>query len=275
MQRIHVFLALIGLLTVAVCTQAQDPDLLGWWKFDDGTGTIAVDSSGNGNDGVFIQDPEWVAGKFGSGLLFDGLGGERVSLGGLDIPSGAMTIACWFKANNLDTPGQDPRMVSKADGGGNNDHWWMFSSSRQGGNKLLRFRLKTNDGQQTSEIKAGSFEVNEWIHGAIWWDGTNMKIYKNGAEVGTLAKGGTSVALDPAVQGAIGNQPIGAENRPFDGIIDDVRIYTRALTVEELEQVMAGPPAPLAAGPHMMFIWARISTMSTNLPKVRLSATLR
>ena len=249
MQRIHVFLALTGLLTIAVCTQAQDPDLLAWWKFDDGTGTIAVDSSGNGHDGVFIQDPNWVAGKFGSGLLFDGLGGERVSLGGLDIPSGAMTITCWFKANNLDTPGQDPRMVSKADGGGNNDHWWMFSPSRIGSDKFLRFRLKTNDGQQTSEIKAGSFEVGEWIHGAIWWDGTDMKIYKNGAEVGALSKGGTSVALDPAVQGAIGNQPIGAENRPFDGIIDDVRIYTKALTVEELEQVMAGPPAPLAAGP--------------------------
>ncbi|MHC4584939.1 MAG: LamG-like jellyroll fold domain-containing protein, partial [Planctomycetota bacterium] len=249
MQRTHVLLASIVLLMVAVCTQAQDPDLLAWWKFDDGTGTIAVDSSGNGNNGVFIQDPEWVAGKFGSGLLFDGQGGERVSLGGLDIPSGAMTITCWFKANNLDTPGQDPRMVSKAFGGGNNDHIWMFSSSRQGGQKLLRLRLKTNDGQQTSEIKAGSFEVGEWIHGAIWWDGTDMKIYKNGEEVGTLAKGGTSVALDPTVQGAIGNQPIGAENRPFDGIIDDVRIYTRALSEVELAEVMAGPPAPLAAGP--------------------------
>jgi len=115
-------------------------------------------------------------------------------------------------------------------------HMWMFSSSRQGGNKLLRIRLKTNDGQPTLEMKAGSFEVGEWIHGAIWWDGTNMKIYKNGAEVGTMAKGGTSVALDPAVQAAIGNQPIGAENRPFDGIIDDVRIYTRALTEAELAQ---------------------------------------
>ncbi|TKJ34668.1 MAG: hypothetical protein CEE38_17515 [Planctomycetes bacterium B3_Pla] len=251
MRRTRLFISLAVLLTTALCTQAQDPDpdLLGWWKFDDGTGTIAVDSSGNGNDGTFIGDPEWVAGKFGSGLLFDGQGGERISLAGLDIPSGAMTIACWFKANNLDTPGQDPRMVSKANGGGNNDHWWMFSSSRQSGNKLLRFRLKTNDGQDTSEIKAGSFEVGEWIHGAIWWDGTNMKVYKNSVEVGNLAKGGTSVATDPTIQAAIGNQPIGAENRPFDGIVDDVRIYTKALTEAELAEVMAGPPAPLAAGP--------------------------
>jgi hypothetical protein len=141
-------------------------------------------------------------------------------------------------------------MISKANGGGNNDHWWMLSSGRIGSDKYLRFRLKTNDGQDTSELKAGSLGVDEWIHAACWWDGTDMKIYKNGEEAGSLAKGGTSVALDPTIQGAIGNQPIGAENRPFEGIIDDVRIYTKALSVEELQQVMAGPPAPLAAGPE-------------------------
>ncbi len=112
MQRTHLLLASTILLTLAACTQAQDPDLLAWWKFDDGTGTIAVDSSGNGNDGLFIQDPDWVAGKFGSALHFDGQGGARVSIGGLDIPLGQMTIACWLKADNLHPPGQDPRMVS-------------------------------------------------------------------------------------------------------------------------------------------------------------------
>jgi hypothetical protein len=249
MRRTHVFLASVALLAVAICTQAQDPDLLGWWKFDDGTGTIAVDSSGNGNDGTFVQDPEWVAGKFGSGLLFDGQGGERVALGGLDVPSGTMTITCWLKASNLDTPGNDPRMVSKANGGGNNEHWWMLSSSRISNEKFLRFRLKTNDGQDTSELKAGSLEVNEWIHAVCWWDGINMRIYKNGEEVGSLPKGGSSVAVDPSIHAAIGNQSIGAENRPFDGVIDEVRIYTRALSVEEIQEVMAGPPAPLAAGP--------------------------
>jgi hypothetical protein len=112
MRRTHVFLASIVLLAAAACTQAQDLDLLGWWKLDDGTGTVAADSSGNGNDGTFVGDPEWVAGKFGSGLLFDGQGGERVALGGLDIPSGAMTIACWFKANNLDTPGSKQTILT-------------------------------------------------------------------------------------------------------------------------------------------------------------------
>jgi len=256
MQRIHLFSAFIALLAVAVCTQAQDPDLLGWWKLDDGTGTIAVDSSGNGNNGTFVGDPEWVAGKFGSSILFDGLGGERVSLGNLDVESGAISITCWFNASNLDTPGQDPRMVSKAVGGESNDHFWMVSSAREGGEKRLRFRLKTNSSTTTTTLVGGNggpedrvIRLNEWIHAAATWDGTTMRIYMNAFEVGNAARGGTSVAIDPAVGAAIGNQPVGAENRPFDGMIDDVRIYTKALTVEEIKQVMAGPPAPLAAGP--------------------------
>ncbi|MHC4626164.1 MAG: hypothetical protein ACYTDV_04205, partial [Planctomycetota bacterium] len=152
MQRTHVSLACVVMLALALCAQAQDQDLLGWWKLDDGTGTIATDSSGNGIDGVFVGDPEWVAGKFGSGLSFDGQGGERVSLGNLDVEAAGISLACWFFANTLDTPGQDPRMISKAFGGGTNDHIWMMSSSRQGGEKRLRFRLKTNDGGQVTTL---------------------------------------------------------------------------------------------------------------------------
>jgi hypothetical protein len=258
MQRIHYFSTFIVLLTIVVYARAQDqdPDLLGWWKLDDGTGTIAADSSGNSNNGTFLGDPEWVAGKFGSALLFDGQGGERVSLGNLDVESGAITITCWFNASNLDTPGNDPRMVSKAFGGGGNDHLWMVSSARQGGEKRLRFRLKTNSSTATTTLVGGNGDpedrvipLDEWAHAAATWDGTTMRLYMNAFEVGNAARGGTAVAVDPSVGAAIGNQPVGAENRPFEGMIDDVRIYTRALTVEEIEQVMEGPPAPLAAGP--------------------------
>ncbi|MHC4119239.1 MAG: LamG-like jellyroll fold domain-containing protein [Planctomycetota bacterium] len=257
MRRTQVLLVPIAILALAVCAQAQeDPDLLGWWKLDDGTGTVTIDSSGNGNDGTFVGDPEWVAGKFGSGLLFDGQGGERVSLGNLDVESGAISLSCWFFANTLDTPGQDPRMISKAFGGGTNDHIWMMSCSRQGGEKRLRFRLKTNDGGQVTTLIGGQgspeervIPVGEWGHATATWDGTTMRVFLNGIETGNTDRGGTAVFLDPTVGAAFGNQPVGGENRPWDGILDDVRIYTKALTVEEIAQVMAGPPAPRAAGP--------------------------
>jgi hypothetical protein len=147
-------------------------------------------------------------------------------------------------------------MISKAFGGGTNDHIWMMSSSRQGGEKRLRFRLKTNDGGAVTTLMGGQgspedrvLPVGEWAHAAATWDGTTMRVYINAIETGSTARGGTAVFVDPSVGAAFGNQPVGGENRPWDGILDDVRIYTKALTVAEIEQVMAGPPAPKAAGP--------------------------
>jgi hypothetical protein len=155
-------------------------------------------------------------------------------VGTFDVTGTAISIACWFRADNLDTPGNDPRMVSKAIAGSNQDHWFMVSSSRQSGVKVLRFRLKT-DGD-TGELKAdtttGTIETDVWIHVLATWDGATMRLYKNGMEVGSLAKGGT-LSADPAAGVAIGNQPAGTGDRPFDGLIDDVRIYSRTLSVEE------------------------------------------
>ena len=227
----------LGLCIALTNTADADPSLVGWWRLDEGSGTTAYDSSGNGRHGTLSGNPQWVTGKIGGALEFDGQGDDRVSLGSFEVTGNAITIACWFKADNLDTPGNDPRMVSKAIGGANDQHWFMVSSSRQSGIKVLRFRLKT-DGT-TGEIKAdtttGTIELNEWIHVATTWNGVTMRIYKDGVEVGSLAKGGT-LSTNPAANVAIGNQPIGAEDRPFDGIIDDVRIYNYARTPSQILQ---------------------------------------
>ena len=220
-----------------------DPNLIGWWKLDEGAGRTALDSSGHDHHGTFTGDPQWVAGYDGGALEFDGQGDDRVSCGTFDVEGSGIAIACWFKADNLDTPGNDPRMVSKATGGASNDHWFMISSSRLGSpeRKVLRFRLKT-DGQ-TGELKAdydtGTIELNEWIHVVATWDGSMMRIYKNGLEVGSLDKTGT-LSTGPTVKVAIGNQPEGAEDRPFDGIIDDVRIYNKPLTAADIPDIMRG-----------------------------------
>jgi len=237
--------------------------LVGYWPLDEGSGKVAHDASGNGHDGTLDHGPTWVAAadaKMGTGaLLFDGTD-DRVSIDGFDVEGGTgITIACWFNASNLDTPGNDPRMVSKATSGENADHWFMLSSSREGGIKILRFRLRT-DGI-TDEKKAhpdGTIELNVWIHATIAWDGATMLIYKNGVEVGSLPKTG-NLDVDPSVGMAIGNQPDGAENRPFDGVIDDVAIWNRALTPAEIADVMTnGIPVAVEPGGKLAITWGAI-----------------
>ncbi|MFH1882647.1 MAG: LamG domain-containing protein [Planctomycetota bacterium] len=174
----------------------------------------------------------------GSCLDFDGQGTDRVSVGTFSIAGNAISIACWYKADNLDTPGDDPRLVSKAIGGSSEEHWFMVSSSRVGVTKVLRFRLKT-DGT-TGELKAdtatGNIELDVWTHAAAVWDGATMRLYKNGVEVGSIAKGGT-LSTNPDAKVSIGNQPAETGDRPWDGLIDDVRIYDRALSVDEIAEL--------------------------------------
>jgi hypothetical protein len=217
--------------------------LVAYWPFDEGAGNVAADLSGNGHDGV-IEGAEWTndAQVGSAALLFDGQGKDRVVLGGFDVEGGTgITIAFWMKASNLDTPGNDPRMASKAVGGASDQHWFMVSSGRTGGIKVLRFRLKT-DGA-TGELKAdtttGIIDLDVWIHVAATWDGTDMKLYKNGVEVGSMPKGGV-LDIDPSVNAAIGNQPDGAEDRPFEGVLDDVAIWNRGLSEAEVNGLMTG-----------------------------------
>jgi hypothetical protein len=111
----------------------------------------------------------------------------------------------------------------------------MISSSRVGTDKVLRFRLKT-DGD-TGELKAdtvtGLIDLDVWTHVAAVWDGATMKLYKNGAEVGSLDKGGT-LSANPDANVAIGNQPVGTDGRAWDGLIDDVQLYSRGLSAAEV-----------------------------------------
>jgi hypothetical protein len=211
--------------------------LIGHWNFDEGSGDMTADNSGNGLDGA-ISGAIWVspgADDTGSCLDFDGQGTNRVSLGNFDVTGESLTIACWYKADNLDTPGNDPRLFSKAIGGSSQDHWFMVSSSRVGDDKVLRFRLKT-DGD-TGELKAdtatGIIDLNVWTHAAAVWDGATMRLYKNGVEVGSLEKGGT-LSTNPDAKVSIGNQPAETGDRPWDGLIDDVQIYNRGLSVDEI-----------------------------------------
>ena len=192
------------------------------WSFDGNTG------DGTWRDGV--EAPTYLAGKVGQALSFDGVD-DAVDLGPLDVPSGdGLTIAFWFKADDFGTT--DARFLSKADGQFDEDHYWMVSTLNS---TKLRFRMRAG-GKTTNLISdAGTIEAGVWTHVVARYDGSTMKIFKDGVEVASVAKSG---ALDASgtVDAAIGNQPTTATGgaRPFDGLIDEMRIYPRALTATEI-----------------------------------------
>ena len=90
----------VGLMSVA---EAADPDLVAHWRFDETSGATAFDASGNGHDGTIMGDPQWVPGKLGGALEFDGAG-DYVDCGASPDYEIAVniTIACWINVDVFD-----------------------------------------------------------------------------------------------------------------------------------------------------------------------------
>ena len=113
----------------------------------------------------------------------------------------------------------------------------------------LRFRLRT--GTTTTSLETADYTVTEgqWIHVAAVYDGSNMTIYKDGVQAASTAKTGSITNGNAHV--AFGNQPAGAGARAFDGLLDEVCLYDKALSVAEISGNMTtgcggsgNPPTP-------------------------------
>ncbi len=166
-------------------------------------------------------------------LDFDG-SNDYVSLNNLDIPGSALTIEAWFNSRDILNCGSgDCRIVSKSNGTSDSNHYWMISTINRSPNPVLRFRLKAGGSTSTLIANVGGLVNNTWYHAAAVYDGSTMKLYLDGNEVGSLAKSG-ALDTNSAIAAWIGGNPGGASERPWDGFIDDVRIWNVARTQTEI-----------------------------------------
>jgi hypothetical protein len=222
-------------LVITSISKGADPTLIGWWKLDEGSGMIAHDSSGKGNDGTLQGNPQWVAGKIGGALEFDG-NGDYVDCGAslaFNINTN-ITVACWIKVRQLDKSWQ--AIVSQG------DNSWRLHRSGSSNN----IAWGTN-GLLPKDI-TGSVNVNDgqWHHVAGVYDGTQKRLYVDGnLDVSSNSTGN----IDNSSYNVNIGENAQATGRYWDGLIDDVRVYTRALTHEEIQQVMIGIPPGTAFDP--------------------------
>ena len=222
----------------------SDPgsDRVGAWGFESPSGTVATDATGNGNDGVFANGATRSAnGYMRSALETNGEAGN-VDLGGLDVAGSEMTLMAWINADDFGT--EDARIVSKSSGSAEQDHVWMLSTIN---GPRLRFRLKTNGTTSTLLGTGGTLSAGTWTHVAATYDGSSMRLYQDGVLVGSVPKSG-DIDTAPAVSAWLGANP-GEPAQVFDGLIDEVKIFSRSLTPAEIEvemtlPVIRPPPRP-------------------------------
>ena len=205
----------------------EQPGLLGHWRFDDVQGDIAIDHSGQGNDGE-VWDATWVRGKFGTALAFDGSGAHvRVpEVAGLD-GSNEMTLETWVYWEGT---GRYPNIVS---GGTWSPGGFLFfvqdnNCSFRMGRPGYSATQNRGEWREVSAPLLTPFERGRWYHLAATFKRPEIKTYVNGRQVGA-AKWDYPVGYQ-------GDLVIGkwSGSNSHKGLIDDVRLYNRALTGAEI-----------------------------------------
>ena len=204
----------------------SDADLLAHWTFDSAQ---AVDSSGNENDGVLLNGTSWTsAGKVGGALSFDGQN-DLVEVSGASFDgTGEITVAAWI--NRSSTGGHDSGRIL-------DNTRLTFSVGRNA--SRLHF---TSSGGGTKSTPVGSLQLDEWQHVAVTRDAAgNADFFINGVKI----DGGFSGTPVVRTYFAIGNYPSpGGTVRPFAGLIDDLRVYSRRLLDSEIQAIYNNNQAP-------------------------------
>jgi len=220
----------LGICCSAECTASATEDLISHWSFDNTANDLVGNNHGTVSGATYTQ------GYLNNALSFDGVN-DYVDVGNFDISGNALTISAWINADRFDhLSSHDARIISKATGTSEGDHYFMLSTISSNGDKL-RFRLKTNGVTLTLIANSGDLQAGVWTHAVAVYDGVNMILYKDGIEVGRISKSGT-IDANSNVDVWIGMNP--SSELPFDGIIDDVKIFNKALTPSEIQALYQG-----------------------------------
>ena len=226
---------------VAPNTGTLKDGLVGYWSFDGNamSETNAYDLSGNGNHGTLTGGVFRKTGKIGQALDFDGSSGyvNAGNQSSLQITS-STTLAAWFKLDKTQN-GIYPRILSKLGNAPTAGYELLIGSPNDGGGKQNKpyLQLGTSGGSLNWAV-ASAIQTGVWYHVVGVYNPTagTGEIYLNG----NLEKAETTFGSS-----AIGNNAVdlnsgrwsGAGSNYFDGILDDVRIYNRVLSSDEIKRL--------------------------------------
>jgi fibronectin type 3 domain-containing protein len=221
---------LSGYSNVASATTAASSGLVAAYSFKEGTGTTVIDSSGNGNTGT-ISGATWTAsGKYGNALVFNG----RSSIVTInDSPSlhltTGMTVEAWVNPTALQGAAWIDVIYKQT------DIYQLAASSTIDGEGPTAGGTFGNGWQNVAAPSA--LAVNSWTHLAMTFDGGNLTVWVNGVNVASQAQ--TSPLTTSSMPLQIGGDSIYGQY--FTGTIDEVRIYNRALSQNEIQADMNSP----------------------------------
>ncbi len=226
-------LALLSSSAHAHYNPLTDPALIGWWACDEGEGTVVADSSANANDGTFINgDPVWVDGVHGTAIELTNP--TLVEVPEIDYTLDAATMAGWIKPY-----GAQPDWASII---------MNRQSSAHGFNILADFQLAYhwNNDSGSWGFRGGDYVAdNEWTFATLTIEPDRATFYVNGVAGAVNAITHSSATWDGALW--LGGDNTYNGDRSMTGALDDVSLFSRALTIDEIQDIMKGLADPAVA----------------------------
>ena len=219
MKKFVFFLVLVSAMVYGPWTMdcisaepVKEKGLVAYWSFDEGKGSTAKDQSGNGFN-LELADQEWAKGKVGSALKFSGAAIELESSEKLQLGD-AISIEVWIYLE--DKSGDYTGIVYKW-----SDYLFRIDNEAEGG----KFSFFVNlDGGWEPRAWSVPPDLKKWYHVVGVWNGKKISVYTNGEVVENDRTGTPTAGAEPV---KIGEGLI--------GLIDEVKIYNRALTADEVK----------------------------------------
>ncbi|MBL7144409.1 MAG: LamG domain-containing protein [Phycisphaerae bacterium] len=221
-----------------VFTSVVKADLVGWWRLDEGTGTTVADFSGAGHNGFFAEGtPEWVEGKFGNALKFDGNNKVEIPDHADFHLTDAVSMALWIMPEAGQPEYAKPFIKQKS-------AEYPYAIQYNGSGEGIRGTVNASARFDTSQTP--NFP-GEWGHLCMTYDGSVVILYRDGEEAGRIEASGELQQNDLSL--SIGGRLESGQN--FIGIIDDVYLFNHALSPDEIQALMKGGGGyPYALGPE-------------------------
>jgi uncharacterized protein (TIGR03437 family) len=247
-----IILLLLATAGPAHGSEAPTTGLSGYWSFDEGRGDAVSDSSGSGNTGTLSNAPQWTTGKLGAGALnFPGRGLVTIPNSSSLSPASQMTVAFWTRQITVANGG----IIGKWDYTNHQQSWVV--RARANGAIRVNIAPTVNDPNYAAAVEtpAGSWTAGTWHHVAFVFDGSQsanarLAVYIDDAAQALTYQGSS---IPASLANAAADITIGAvpDTNPWNGDIDEVRIYGRALTSQEIDAIYhdtgaAGPVTPPA-----------------------------
>lgn len=205
-----------------------------YWRLGEKSGTTANDEMNN-HDGTYcsvvvLNQQSALPASGNPSASFNG-SSSYVNTGKWDISGSAMTIVAWIYPVSASM--DDDKIVCKTDPS-DQSVYWSLATAVSGGNCRLRFKLRTGGITDTLVSTLGaSIPVNQWsLVGAVY-NGSNMILYLNGVNVGQMGQTG-SITTKSTVSVYVGADPGNVGNNPWNGLLDEVAVFNRALQASDM-----------------------------------------